>query len=401
VHGQIDKRVDDPFESFTDWQWYSQQSRQSVYYAAFSATAYTVEMLRALARDLIRHAPQLVAHLPGRPDPDILPDTLLDRIITRCETNDLSAYPDCQPVDGQDIFDALDLPMVRLHAVVRSDGPDAEGRTTCIVVVSSHALLEGADSALLSRSRDVGRPDIATEHVRPAWPYLLLAAFLVPIQLIISRIMLPRVDDRGFVTMAFSRARLRALAKKFDVRQRSLIFALAAYALNENGALKRRSLSVIYTDLDAVPEKGQFFRFRMVESKFRVHTDFKDFVTGIDKRISADESANSAFSHAFIGALMNRHRALKNSLPFLYTNTTFRFTGFYDLDLSLVPPHRLQGALSAGLMEPVYCGTSHPGLQSCVFSPGEKWITFNFNMRAPHLARAKSIPALVDRLEAD
>ena len=46
-----------------------------------------------------------------------------------------------------------DLPLFRVMAAVRKGGPDAEGRASIIQVRASHALLEGSDSALLTRSQ--------------------------------------------------------------------------------------------------------------------------------------------------------------------------------------------------------------------------------------------------------
>ena len=54
---------------------------------------------------------------------------------------------------SHDIFARDDLPLFRVQAAVRQGGPDAQGRASIIQVRSSHALLEGSDSALLTRSQ--------------------------------------------------------------------------------------------------------------------------------------------------------------------------------------------------------------------------------------------------------
>jgi hypothetical protein len=64
----------------------------------------------------------------------------------------------------------------------------------------------------------------------------------------------------------------------------------------------------------------------------------------------------------------------------------------YDLVLGLIPPHRLGGQLTAGLMEPVYAGAALEGANACVIVPNRRLVTFNFYIQDKLLPR-------VDRLD--
>jgi hypothetical protein len=69
--------------------------------------------------------------------------------------------------------------------------------------------------------------------------------------------------------------------------------------------------------------------------------------------------------------------------------------------LTLVPPHRMYGNLTRGLMEPVFCGSYHPGSNLCTFVPGREFVTFNFAMRSKHLPQAGQILRLFEELDAN
>lgn len=66
----------------------------------------------------------------------------------------------------------------------------------------------------------------------------------------------------------------------------------------------------------------------------------------------------------------------------------------YDVVIGLIPPHRLGGGLTRGLMEPVYCGATTPGANACVIVPGRDLVSFNFYLQlrlAPNLVRLDAL----------
>lgn len=394
--------------SFTNMQWYCYQARQTVYFSAFSAEKFTEKRLIKLARDLMAFAPQLATGYAGAVPGQLPDDAVLAQLVELTETVHLDAYPDAWPISGETFYDRPDLPMFRLRAVVRKGGADEKGRVAAIQVLSTHALLEGVDSALLSRSQVIAHDedDLLPPPQFNLWQRLKIAAFagfLAPAQLLLAAFIAPRTVDYGHASVVLERVRLRRVALALGVRQRSLMFALVAYALNGGSGFNKKSLFCTYTDLEA-PQTfntgNEFFRFRLMEATFKVHATFAEFAQEVDSKIGLAEGRDATLTQRQVGALFGVHRRLKNWLPFLYPQRIFRFTGFYDMDLSLVPPHRLSGPLAKGLLDPIYCGTYHEGLNVCVFAPGRKEVTLNFAMKRKHMPQVQAIAPLLDTIEA-
>jgi hypothetical protein len=63
-------------------------------------------------------------------------------------------------------------------------------------------------------------------------------------------------------------------------------------------------------------------------------------------------------------------------LPGACTSKLFGFVP-YDIVIGLIPQHRLGGALTEGLVEPVYAGAATPGANGVVV-PGREHVSFNF-----------------------
>ena len=87
------------------------------------------------------------------------------------------------------------------------------------------------------------------------------------------------------------------------------------------------------------------------------------------------------------------HRGLSRLIPFAYRPQLFGFLP-YDIVIGLIPPHRLAGTLTEGLMEPVWCGATTPGANACVIVPGRERVTFNFYIEEklrPNLAALETL----------
>src|SRR5690606_23143826 len=102
---------------------------------------------------------------------------------------------------------------------------------------------------------------------------VLRGGFTAVLYMAIANILAPAEKPWGFSTLALKRHRLRLLANKLGVRQRSLLFALVTHALNGEGANKAMSKKVIgaaYTMLDTRRNDADddFFRVRALEAKF-------------------------------------------------------------------------------------------------------------------------------------
>ncbi len=397
---------EDPLAGFTSTQWYFHQARQTVFFSAFSPHALDSAQLGAMAADIIDSVPQigaLYAAFNGRS----LPRDVLDRIVTSEEVDDLAAYPDAWDVSCPELFARQDLPMLRLRAVVRRGGPDQAGRRSALMVLSTHALLEGADSALLSRSQSAGHGDLAKPTHRKQWiadlGNWLRAAVLGPAQLLVALAIAPRRSHTIYRSLVFERAKLRRVATRLGLNQRVLLFALVLFALNQHGkGLSRRKISALYTEMDTwnrAAGGNAFFRFWTTEARFRVSSDFAAFASNVSAEIERLEAGGKRATQGLLEAVFAAHRAMRRWLPFLYSDRIFRFPGFYDFSLSLTPPHRMQGPLTKALQDPVYVGTFHPGLNQCTFAPGRRHITASLTVHRKHLAGIEAIAALLDRLD--
>src|SRR5690606_13513323 len=111
---------------------------------------------------------------------------------------------------------------------------------------------------------------------------------------LLANLLAPKEMPWGFKTLAIKRHRLRLLANRLGVRQRSLMFALVTYALNGDGPDKDMSKNVIgaaYTMLDGKRNSGDddFFRVRALQAKFKVIDDFVAYVRSIDDTVAKIE----------------------------------------------------------------------------------------------------------------
>ncbi len=228
-----------PQALFTDFQWFLYEGRDTVFFTAFSTQSYDQDGLGNMVAEMVALAPQLthgfVGAQPGQP----FPKHILDAITHVEMVDDLAGYPDRWLSKSSDIFEHDDLPLFRVMAAVRRGGPDAEGRASVIQIRSSHALLEGSDSALLTRSQLAGHGVQSDKHHKLPFAERFGSAAkgwaLAAIYMLAAMVLAPPVNPWGFRTLAIERHRLRRLANKLGVRQRSLMFALVTYALNGEG----------------------------------------------------------------------------------------------------------------------------------------------------------------------
>lgn len=398
-----------PQALFTDFQWFLYKARDTVFFTAFSKLSFTKETLGNLVADMVTLAPQLshgfVGARPGQP----FPHHLLDAITSVEEVDDFDGYPDRWLSKSTDIFDRDDLPLFRVAALVRRGGPDAQGRSALIQVRSSHALLEGSDSALLTRSASAGhgimsdksnKLGFGTRLQRTASAWLTTAIYLT-----LATILAPKEKDWGFKTLAINRHRLRLLANKLGVRQRSLMFALVTHALNGEGAEKHMSKKVIgaaYTMLDGkrYDADDDFFRVRALEAKFTVLDDFVEYVRAVDQTVDKIEKKDITKFQTTMNGVFKALRVLNRIIPALPGKRFWRFNGGVHVVLTLVPPHRTYGPMTHGMIEPIYCGAYHPAANICTFCPGREFVTLNFSMEQRHIDNVEKIEALLDRVEA-
>ncbi len=393
---------------FSDFQWFLYEARDTVFFTAFSTRTYEPDDLSNMVAEMVALAPQLthgfVGAQPGQP----FPKHLLDAIISLEVVDDFDGYPDRWLGKSADIFERKDLPLFRVMAAVRRDGPDAQGRAAILQVRSSHALLEGSDSALLTRSQLAAHGALSDKQNKLPWRERLasglkggLSAF---IYIAIANILAPKDKPWGFRTLSVERHRLRLLANKLGVRQRSLMFALVTHALNGNGQRKHiagKTIAAAYTMLDTKRNSADddFFRVRALEAKFAVIEDFVDYVRMVDDTVAGIEQKDITSFQVMMNAMFKALRGINRLLPFLPGRRFWRFNGAVDIVLTLVPPHRTYGPLTHGLVEPIFCGAWHPAANICTFCPGRSHVSFNFSVEERHLDNVDKVLDLLEDME--
>ena len=398
-----------PQALFTDFQWFLYEARDTVFLTAASTESFDKDSVGNLVAEMVALAPQLthgfVGARPGQP----FPKHILDAITSIEYVDEFDGYPDCWLTKSLDIFAHDDLPLFRVAVAVRKGGPDAQGRASMIQVRSSHALLEGSDSALLTRSQSAAHGVMSDKtnkvSLRARLSGLLGAWMMTATYLTMATLLAPPEKEWGFKTLAVERHRLRRLANKIGVRQRSLMFALVTHALNGEGAEKLMSKKVIgaaYTMLDGNRNDADddFFRVRALQAKFAVHEDFVSFAREVDDTVDKIEQKDVTKFQVMMNAMFRTLRGLNRALPFLPGKRFWRFNGGVHVVLTLVPPHRAYGPMAHGLVEPIYCGAWHPATNLCTFCPGREYVTFNFSMEKRHIDNVDKISALLDRVEA-
>lgn len=399
-----------PQALFTNFQWYLYHSKNTVYFTAFSRTPLDKQALDNFVAEMVSLAPQLthgfVGALPGQP----FPKHILDAITSVTEVDELDEYPDKWLGKGLDIFERKDLPLFRVYGVTRRGGPDAQGRSAAVLVRSSHALLEGHDSSLLTRSHSIARSSVSTRPTKTRIPLkrrfgLALGSFMMTALTVILAHATPVPEKQlGFRSLAIERSRIRAVANKLGVRQRALMFGLITQALNvaEKGP-EAKVISAAYTMLDnseRFEDDDDQFRVRALETKFQVKGDFVDYVRGIDQTLTEVEAKDTTTFQLMIMGMFGMMRKTARVLPFLFSDRLFRYNRSTDVVLTLVPPHRMYGNLTKSLMEPVYVGSFHPSANLCTFVPNREFITLNFAMEASYLQRVDDILTLLESTEA-
>jgi len=398
----------DPQALFTDFQWFLYEGRDTVFYTAFSNRGFDKDSVGNLVAEMVTLAPQLthgfIGAKPGQP----FPKHILDAITSVEEVDDFEGYPDAIISKSGDIYENQELPLFRVMVLVRRDGPDAEGRASLIQVRASHAVMEGSDSALLTRSQTAGHGIMSDKKNRLSFLQrargVLRAWMMTAMYLGIAVLMAPPEKPMGFRTLAISRHRLRRLANKIGVRQRSLYFALVTYALNGDGKNKFFSNKVIgaaYTMLDSkrYASDDDFFRVRALEAKFPVRDDFEDYVRAVDDTVGQIEQKDITRFQVVINSMFGTLRSLNRMIPGIPPRRFWRFNGAMHVVLTVVPPHRPYGNLTNGVMEPIFCGAWHPGVNICTFCPGRDHLALSFSMEDRHLANVEKIMPLLEQVE--
>ena len=400
---------DNPHALFTDFQWFLLEGRDTVFFTAFSKQHFDKGSVENLTAHMVALAPQLthgfVGARPGHP----FPQHILDAITSVEEVDSFEGYPDKWLSASQDVFDHPELPLFRVMVANLKGGPDAEGRASIIQVRSAHCLLEGSDAALLTRSQTANHGIQSDKGNKLAWIKRMRGALagyaMAGIYSIIGNLVNAPERPLYYRTMALSRQRIRSLATKLGVRQRSLYFALVTYALHseKDRRVKEKVITAAYTMLDTKRSASDddFFRVRALQAAFPFNADFRTYARAVDAEMDAGEKKDLAKFQLTILAMMRALRNLSRYMSWMVNDKVWRFQGTTaDLVLTLVPPHRSMGPLTEWMIEPIYCGAFHQSTNICTFCPGREYMTLNFVVEERHLTHIERVEQLVAQLEA-
>jgi len=383
---------------FTDMQWYMYRQRNVAFFGAFTTRPFADADLLAAARGLVERAQQLALGFPGG-----IADSILTRTIYKESVPTLDGLPDRWLDDGAAIFADPTLPLFRLRYADAAS--PAEGRAGFLLVQVAHALVEGADSALLSRSQSAAHPTSRSAQRTPPLVKAAatgLGAGLAALHLIAGNLIELRPGPYRAATRVYPRETFSRLARRHGVRQRALLFALVLATLFDPG---KRRISSTYSSIDdgGGADRDPYMRMRMRFAVFDNDADFPSLVRAVDARLAEAEAKESGFNAELNAGGLRVHRRLSRLLPVAYTPRVFRMMPF-DVVLGLIPPHRLTGDLTAGLTEPVYAGAALAGANACVIVPSRRLVTFNFYLQETllrHVARLDALlaPELISRSE--
>ncbi|MEO6014543.1 MAG: hypothetical protein ABIQ30_13280 [Devosia sp.] len=398
-----------PQALFTDFQWFLYEGRDTVFFTAFSTSAFDKDSIANLVAEMVALAPQLTHGFFGARPGQPFPKQILDAVTSIEEVDGFDGYPDKWLGKSEDLFERDDLPLFRVMAAVRRGGPDAEGRRSVIQIRSSHALMEGSDSALLTRSQSAGHGIMSDKTNKVGLLPRLIGSInawgMTAMYVTAGLLLAPKEKPFGFSTLALSRHRLRLLANRIGVRQRSLYFALVTHALNGEGTDKhvaKKAINAVYTMLDGERHDADddFFRVRSLQARFKVSEDFLEFVRAIDDTVDRIEAKDVTKFQMMMNSVFRSLRGLNRLASWLPGRRFWRFNAGMQIVLTLVPPHRTYGPMTNGLVEPIYCGAWHNSMNIATFCPGRKYVTFNFAMETRHIDNVPKITALLERIEA-
>jgi hypothetical protein len=383
----------DPTVNFTDMQWYMYRQRNVAFFGVFTSRAFSADDLLAAARSLVVLAPQLSAGFGELSDDQLRRHIYKESVVT------LDGFPDRWIDRGDEIFAAPSLPLFRIRYAA-ADQPAVDGPAGFLLIQVSHALVEGADSALLARSRSAAHPVAQSErHAAPLVRAAAtgLGALLASLHLLAGNLVTVRPGPFRYASRVYPRVLFTSLARQYGVRQRALFFALVMHTLFDAGTGKRK-LTSTYSVIDdgGGADRDAFMRMRMRFASFANRDTFGDYVRAVDAQLTEVESKESGFNDAMNAEGIRLHRALSRIVPFAYTPKLFQFMP-YDIVIGLIPPHRLGGGLTRDLMEPVYAGAALEGANACVIVPNRRQVSFNFYIQEKLLRRV----AVLDKVLAD
>lgn len=381
---------------FTNFQWYLTASRNSAYFASFCTLRIDAAETLKIAEQILRLAPQMNWRNDDRRQMHIdLSPVDVRNVCHHHEIDSFDGYPDRAIGPNEDLFTDPSRPAFRLDIYTLRKGESAEGNKSLLVVRASHALLEGIDSARLSRGLNVEHqlPDRSNSQPLARVAAMALGLLFVPINFAVTALFNRNRSEWGVGSLVLSRADLKRRSAELGVQQRSLIFSLIMYGFYYAGHDgETRAHTIGYSSLPPQRNDGDdpYVRLQMRTEKVGYRPEFLEYLKAVDKALAKPRGESSWLQMQY-DAFFAIHRRIARLLPFLYRRSFFGFVP-YDFLLSLVPPHVPGRGVFAHLgFNDMYCVSHAAGVNCCVIVPQIDRVSLSIYCPTRDLARISEI----------
>ena len=373
-------------QPFSHLQWYLHHAENTVFLAAESDDALNESELHEIAGWFMKLAPQLHFRADGSGEKHLPVPVKPETICHYEEVDDLQEALAWAVKNHPEIYADPARPNFRAYGFrLRKAKRDAP--RSLYVCCSSHALMEGSESARIVRMR----PTVHHAERAPAELGLLQNAmitaaglFLAPLHLIASAFDRRDVTHGEWAIIDISRKSIKDLAKRHGVRQRSVLFSLPLYGLHFEPSLpnraKKKAQLISYSTLPDTKTtlEDAALNLRMQVGRIPSAESFEAHLKAIDKVLSKEDTTE-IYSQAFYNSILGIHRLLHRLFPVFYRGRFFTYVP-YDFVLSLLPPHITGGWFRKLFRRSIFCGSYTPGANSCVFVPYLGGFSLNFHV---------------------
>ena len=369
---------------FSNLQWYLHHSRNTVYLAAESNLEFTENDLHNIADLFMHFAPQLQCNVAPGENEHVAIGTQTESICKFELTDDLYQSL-AETLDRHErIYSDPELPNFRAYGF-RLRKPEKDKARSIYVCCSSHALMEGSESARIVRARQsvhqAGQAEVDLGFFQQT--SITAAGFLLaPFHLIASAFNRPKENVGYWAVIDIERKGIKKLARQYDVRQRSVLFSLPLFGLYmsdrvSNPTGKKKQL-ISYSTLPDTKTtlEDTALNLRMQVGSIPTAKDFETHVRN-NSKVLDKEDTTEVYSQAFYNSVLGVHRLLHKIFPFFYGKRFFTYIP-YDFVLSLLPPHIAAGPFRRLFDSSIFCGSYTPGVNNCVFVPYRNGFSMNF-----------------------
>ena len=373
-------------QKFSHLQWYLHHAENTVHLAAESDEALSENDLHEIAGWFMKLAPQLHYRADGAGEGH-LPSPVNPAAICHYEKVDnLQQALEWAVKNHPAIYADPSRPNFRAYGFCLRKAKKGAPRSL-YVCCSSHALMEGSESARIMRMRPtVHHAERAPAKLGLLQNAMIMAAGLVlaPLHLIASAFDRRDVTHGNWAVIDISRKSIKQLARRHGVRQRSVLFSLPLYGLHFEESLpnpaKKKPQLISYSTLPDTKTtlEDAALNLRMQVGRIPSAESFEAHLKAIDTVLNKEDTTE-IYSQAFYNAILGVHRVLHRLFPVFYRGRFFTYVP-YDFVLSLLPPHITGGWFRKLFRRSIFCGSYTPGANSCVFVPYLGGFSLNFHV---------------------